>query len=123
MADIIYLNPMMGSRIKKNPFKAEKRDYPVDFGSPFEVTSIIKIKIPDGYAVEELPTPMALSLPESSGRFLYNVGGMNGEISLTSIFTISKALFTQLEYQALREFYSQAISKQEEQIVLKKARD
>ncbi|MFZ1807162.1 MAG: transglutaminase domain-containing protein [Cyclobacteriaceae bacterium] len=121
LADIIYLSPMMGSGIKENPFKAEKREYPVDFGSPFEVTSVIKVKIPDGYVAEELPAPMAVSLPEKGGRFLYNVVSMKGEISLTSMFTISKGIYTQLEYQSLREFYAQAISKQEEQIVLKKA--
>ncbi|MEQ9414020.1 MAG: transglutaminase domain-containing protein [Cyclobacteriaceae bacterium] len=121
LADIIYLNPMMGSGIKENPFKAEKREYPVDFGSPFEITSIIKVKIPDGYMAEELPAPLAIALPEKGGRFLYNVVNMNGEISLTSLFSISKGIYTQLEYQSLREFYAQAISKQGEQIVLKKS--
>lgn len=123
LADIIYLNPMMGSGIKENPFKAEKREYPVDFGSPFEFTSVIKVKIPTGYVAEELPAPMAVSLPEKGGRFLYNVVKVNGEISLTSMFTISKGIYTQLEYQSLREFYAQAISKQEEQIVLKRTKN
>ncbi|MCO5270106.1 MAG: DUF3857 and transglutaminase domain-containing protein [Cyclobacteriaceae bacterium] len=121
MADIIYLNPMMGSGINENPFKAEKREYPVDFGHPFEVTSIVTIKIPNGYVVEEMPAPAAISLPDRGGRFLYNIVNMNGQISLTSMFMINKGLYSQLEYQALREFYAQAISKQEEQIVLKKA--
>lgn len=123
LADIIYLDPMVGSGIKENPFKAERREYPVDFGSPFELTSVIKVKIPEGYIAEELPAPMAVSLPEKGGRFLYNVMSRDGVISLTSMFTISKGIYTQLEYQSLKEFYAQAISKQEEQIVLKKATD
>ncbi|MEP2670760.1 MAG: transglutaminase domain-containing protein [Cyclobacteriaceae bacterium] len=121
LADIIYLNPMMGSGLKENPFKTESREYPVDFGSPFEITSVIKVKIPDGYVAEELPAPMAVSLPERGGRFLYNVVSLNGEISLTCIFNINKGIYTQLEYQSLKELYAQAISKQEEQIVLKKS--
>lgn len=121
LTDIIYLNPMIGSGIKDNPFKAEKREYPVDFGSPFELTTVIKVKIPEGYDVEELPASMAVSLPEKGGRFFYNIANINGEIALTSMFIINKGIYTQLEYQSLREFYAKAISKQEEQIVLKKS--
>lgn len=121
LADIIYINPMMGSGIGENPFKSENRQYPVDFGSAFEYTSIIKLKIPKGYIAEELPAPMAVSLPEKGGRFLFNVVSMNGEISLTSMFIINKGIYTQLEYHGLKELYAQAISKQAEQIVLKKS--
>ncbi|HCM76648.1 MAG TPA: hypothetical protein DIS90_09720 [Cytophagales bacterium] len=120
-ADVIYLSPMIANGITENPFKAEKREYPVDFGKGFEQVSMIKIKIPKGYVVEEMPASMAIALPDKGGRFLYNISTANGEIALTSLFTISKGIFTQLEYPHLKEFYARAISKQGEQIVLKKS--
>ncbi len=120
-ADIIYLNPMLGNAIGENPFKSEKREYPVDFGSPFDQTNVIKIKIPEGYVVEDTPQPMAIALPERGGRFFYNINNMDGVLSLTTMLTISKGIYSQLEYQNLKEFFAQAISKQEEQIVLKKS--
>jgi hypothetical protein len=35
---------------KENPFKQELRQYPVDFGYPFQNKLNITIEIPDGYA-------------------------------------------------------------------------
>ncbi len=120
LADIIYLNPLFGNGIKDNPFKLETREYPVDFGSGFENTDVIKLSIPDGYEVEELPKPLALALPNNGGRYIYNINQMNGQFSLTSQFLINKGLYTQLEYQNLREFYAKVIAKQQEQLVLRK---
>ncbi|MCB0491331.1 MAG: DUF3857 domain-containing protein [Cyclobacteriaceae bacterium] len=119
-ADILYLNPMIGNSFMENPFKSETRKYPVDFGKGFEQISIMKMKIPNGYLVEELPAPMAVGLPERGGRYIYNIANSNGEIVLTSLLTISKGLYSQLEYPHLREFYNQIIAKQAEVIVLKK---
>lgn len=121
MADILYISPMLESGLKENPFKSEKREYPVDFGKPFEQTQLIRLKIPEGYVVEELPEPVAMALPNRGGRYIYNLSTMNGVISLTSQLVISKGLFTQLEYPYLREFYDKMMAKQEQQIVLKKS--
>ena len=32
--EMMYLDPFICERYKENPFKAEVREYPVDFGSP-----------------------------------------------------------------------------------------
>lgn len=121
LADIIYINPMFGGGISENPFKSEKREYPVDFGSGFEQTNIIKIKIPAGYIVEEMPKPIALALPEKGGKFFYSISNVDGVLSLTSIFSINKGMYSQSDYQHLKEFYAQAVSKHQEQLVLKKS--
>jgi hypothetical protein len=119
-ANILYINPFLNNAVKENPFKSENRVYPVDFGSPFEKTSLIKLKIPDGYVAEELPKPIAIGLPNNGGKYLYSISNMNGVISLTSIMSINKGIFTQPEYPNLREFYNQIVAKQAELIVLKK---
>jgi hypothetical protein len=120
MADILYINPIVGNAIKENPFKVEARIYPVDFGSPFEKTNLLKMKIPAGYEVEELPEPVAIALPNNGGRYIYSINNMNGIITLTSLMTINKGIFTQPEYPNLREFYNQIVAKQAELIVLRK---
>ncbi|MEZ4946866.1 MAG: transglutaminase domain-containing protein [Cyclobacteriaceae bacterium] len=71
--DILYFNPMAGTAITENPFKSETREYPVDFGKGFEQISVIKMKIPEGYEMEEFPTPLAITLPERGGRYIYNI--------------------------------------------------
>ena len=59
-------------------------------------------------------------MPENGAKYIYNVSQNGNLITVTSMFHINKSLFTQIEYPALREFYSQIVSKQAEQIVLKK---
>ena len=120
LAEIIYINPLVGHRETQNPFKSETREYPVDFGSGFEKVHLTNIKIPDGYQIEDLPENIAITLPNKGGRFIYNVGRIGNTIRLTSQLVIGKGLFTQDEYAALREFYAKVVAKQEEQFVLKK---
>ena len=100
--------------------KTEKREYPVDFGSPIEETYMAKITIPDGYVIDEIPTAKVMMLPANASRYTYNVTVTNNIITMVSMLQINKSLFVQTEYPDLREFYNQVIAKQAEQIVLKK---
>lgn len=118
--EMIYVDPFIRSAYKENPFKAEVREYPVDFGSPMEETFFLKLTIPENYTVDELPESKVLSMPENGARYVYNVAKNGNQITLTSMFHINKSMFTQLEYPYLREFYNQIVAKQAEQIVLKK---
>ena len=118
--DVLYMNPFLLMRMEANEFALEKRDYPVNFGSPFERMYTCKIKIPDGFQVDELPQSKVFALPEAGGKFLYNVARLENVISITSIFQINRDIFTQVEYPNLREFYNLVVAKQAEQIVLKK---
>lgn len=118
--DVIYIDPFLLRGYKENPFKSEKREYPVDFGSPMEETILLKLTIPDGFVVDELPESKVIMMPDNAARYLYNVSQSGNMIAVTSMFHINKSLFTQLEYPYLREFYNQIVAKQAEQIVLKK---
>ena len=117
---VIYLNPFVMDRMEENKFKSEKRLYPVDFATPFEILYLGKISIPDGFVVEELPKPKVLTLPGNGGKYVYNLSLIGNTLSITSQFSINRSLFTQNEYPVLREFYNQVVAKQAEQIVLKK---
>jgi hypothetical protein len=118
--DVIYINPFVATRFENNPFKSEKREFPVDFGNKVEVIYNSRINIPEGFTIDELPKSKVLALPEGAGRYLYNMTQMGNSISFTSNFVINKSLFLQTEYPNLREFYNQVVAKQAEQIVLKK---
>ncbi len=118
--DMIYLNPFVALQEKENPFKLEKREYPVDYGSAIEKLYLCKITIPDGYDVDELPKNVLLKLPGNAAKYAYSLVRSGNGISLTSNLQINNSLFTQEEYPNLREFYAQVVAKQAEQIVLKK---
>jgi len=119
-AGTIYMSPFVMSKIVENPFKQANRIYPVDFGHPFDEVYIAKIAIPAGYVIDEVPKNKVILLPENTARYLYNVSQIGNVLNITSNLSINKGLFTQHEYVHLREFYSQIIAKQAEQIVFKK---
>lgn len=118
--DAIYVSPFVGYNQKENPFKADERVYPIDFGSPFDRTLITTIEIPEGYTVDETPESKAMALPGNAGRLVYNTNVSGNVINITCMVSINKALFAQTDYALLREFYNQVVAKQREQIVLKK---
>jgi len=118
--DVIYLNPFITMQEIENPFKSEKREYPVDFGSPMERMYLSKIVIPTGYALDELPKTQVFVLPENAARYVFNAVLYGDVINITSHLQINKSLFVQDEYPHLREFYTRVVAKQAEQIVLKK---
>jgi hypothetical protein len=118
--EMIYFNPLFIKSIDENKFKSATREYPVDFGSPFDLIHFIKINIPSGFVVEEIPTNKAFALSGNSARFIYSVVQKESTITITSNLQINRGLFAQIEYEALREFYAQVVAKHAEQIVLKK---
>jgi hypothetical protein len=119
-ATTIYFNPFITSRANENPFKSEKREYPVDFGNQFEELYVAKIALPEGYVVDELPPSKMLMLPEGAARYTYSLTQQGDVLNFTSSLTINRSIFSQDVYPNLREFYNQVVAKQAEQIVLKK---
>ncbi len=116
----IYINPFVISQMETNPFKLEKREYPVDFGTKVEKMYMFKMAMPAGYDADELPASKIFALPGNAGRYSYNVSKTGNVINVISTLQINKSLFSQDEYSALREFYNLVVAKQNEQIVLKK---
>jgi len=120
VGDMLYLNPFILFREDANPFKLEKREYPVDFGALVEKVYLGKYAIPEGFQVDELPKSRVLVMPDKSAIYVYNVTQIGNTINILSNLQINKTVFAQQEYPNLREFYSQMVAKQAEQIVLKK---
>ena len=81
---------------------------------------MVKITLPEAYVVDELPQSKVFILPDKSGRFTYNAQINGNVINIMSSLQINKPLYIGDEYKNLREFYTQLIAKQNEQIVLKK---
>ena len=118
--ELIYLNPMLYDGIEENPFKLEKRQYPVDFAIPIEETYVFKFKIPEGYEVESLPEAARFSLPEKASSFTFSAKVLNNEINVISRLKMNKTLYVETEYAALKEYYKLITKSHAEQIVLKR---
>jgi hypothetical protein len=119
-SDLIYFNPFFNFHDTRNPYPSHERKYPIDLGMAKENVYLATITIPDSYEIEQLPEKKAFVLPEGAGKFIYSISAMGSKITLSCLFLINKTLFDAEEYSLLREIYNIYISKQSEQIVLKK---
>ena len=118
--DVMYIEPMIFAKTISNPFISETRTYPVDFEFPRETLFSLKLRIPEGFVVDELPQSKLAVLPDNAGKFVYSVSQTEGAVTITNQLSINKALFSQDEYPVLREFYNIVAAKHNEQIVLKR---
>lgn len=121
LGDIIYLSPILVDRIDANPFKLEKRQYPVDYSYPIRKQSDITVNFPKGFKIEEKPQNFEEFLPNKGGHYTYNIETGNNWIRIRSEFEITKVTFLPKEYVKLKSFYNDIIAKQAEQVVLKKS--
>ncbi|MDO6490401.1 MULTISPECIES: DUF3858 domain-containing protein [unclassified Cellulophaga] len=120
IGDKIYFSPMFFYRSKSNPFKLEKRSYPIDFSYPTETTYRIIVEIPAGYKVETLPEVKSIALPEQLGSFTFNVNQKNNQVHLLVKESINKAIVTPDYYAAVKNYFKLLIEKENEKVVLTK---
>lgn len=116
----IYVSPMLFFTNEKNPFNQETREYPVDFGFPFLDKYNITIKIPDGFTVETLPAPAAMSMEDNLGSFKFNIAVNENTLQMIISHQINNAIVSTQQYEMLKEYYKAMIAKETEKIVLKR---
>jgi hypothetical protein len=118
--NLILFNPILCGRIIENPFKLEKRDYPVEYSVPYSVTYIANITLPDEYSVKELPKSFKINLTNNKAVFIHSIRLTGKKLQVVTSFNINDVLFLPAEYENLKEFYNIAIKAQSEQIVMEK---
>jgi hypothetical protein len=119
-AGTIYLSPLHYFGPERNPFRAETRQFPVDFGYAREETVVVNLTLPDGYALAEIPKSKSLDLPDNGGRYACSTTATGTAVQLTSRLVLRKPIYTAAEYAALRELYRQLLEKQAEKLIIKK---
>ena len=117
----LYVSPLMFLTFTENPFKQEKREYPIDYGYPTEVKYTISIELPQGYAVESIPKPINLVTGDGIGSFKYSIANVGNKIQLSASATINFAIVSVEYYEVLKDFYQKIIEKESEKIVLVKS--
>ena len=120
IGDKIYFTPLLFFTMTDNPFKQETREYPIDFSYPNQDRFTMTIKIPDGYAVENMPKPAVMEMPDSIMGFKYSVSTTGQQVQILFVFDINQSIISQEDYGALKNFYKAMIEKQNEKVVLKK---
>ncbi|MDT7832415.1 DUF3857 domain-containing protein [Flavobacteriaceae bacterium S356] len=117
----MYINPLLFFTYETNPFKADKRKYPVDFGIPWKEKNTVTIEIPEGYTVESIPEVAAIGLPDGIGLFKYQVKQIGNKVKIVSLLQFNKGVIVPQYYQQLKEFFKQVVEKETEKITISKS--
>ena len=118
IGDKIYINPLLFLTQKENPFKQDKREYPIDFAYPFQDKYMVNIVIPEGYTVESIPEPVAITMEQNIGSFKFNIQAGENNIQLMAIMDMNYANIPPDYYATIKDFLQKMIEKQNEKIVL-----
>lgn len=117
----IFFNPFLVKYFSTNPFKAETRNYPVDFGYLRKFHYMANIKVPHGYRIKELPKPINLALPEGSGVLRYNTTEMQDNVMVVFSIQLKSTQYTSEGYHYVKEFFANAVEGQNQSyLVLEK---
>ena len=121
IGDKMYFSPLLWFAKKENPFKLEKRNYPIDFTYPWHDKFSVSITIPDGYKIESIPENISVGLEGKVGVFLFNVTAISAnKLQIASDVIFNKSVISAQQYQGIKELYKTLVEKQSEKIVLSK---
>ncbi|PWL37850.1 transglutaminase [Flagellimonas aquimarina] len=120
LGDKIYFRPMLFLAQTNNPFKMDKREYPIDFTFPRQKKYMINLSIPEGYQIESLPENAIVQLPNQAGTFKFKIVSQENQIRVSVSTEFTTALFPSDYYDALKEYYKNMVLKQSEKVVLSK---
>lgn len=121
LGDRIYFQPLFFMATTKNPFKAEEREFPIDFSFPRSKIVRLQIEIPEGYKIESAPESATYKLPDDLGEFTYLISTTENTINLRVISEIKASILPAGYYSALKEYYKLVVEKETEKIVLVKS--
>lgn len=120
IGDKMYFSPMLFFALKENPFKQEKREYPVDFSFPTEDRYLFNITIPDGYVVESLPKSVSIPMSDNLVVFKCLVANTDNKIQVSVTFDVNSPIIPPDYYDELKAVFSEIVKVENEKIVLKK---
>ena len=113
--DHIYVNPFLFLNFD-SPFKAEKRDLPIEFGSNLVRKHNITFELPDNYEVEEMPKPIQLKMPD--GKLMIRI--VCNKVSIAYNYTRNTLFYATSDYELIRNFYTAIEQSGNAKLVLKK---
>jgi hypothetical protein len=120
IGDKLFITPLLHEANEENPFKLEKRLYPLDLRYPLFTKTIVTLKIPNGYIVESLPESVKFVFKDGLGSYTYKLSEANGIINVVADFDLNVYLLEPEDYEAFRKFFISIVSKDAQKVVLKK---
>lgn len=116
----VYFNPIMHERLNTNPLENPERHYPVEMPYLVDNKYALRMDVPKGYAIEQLPKSVRIVLPDRSGSFEYQLQSDGKTIDFLTRLQLKRSNYSIEEYPELRSLYALIVQKEKEPIIFKK---
>ena len=100
-------------------FASEKRENPVDLRYPSAVQDVVTITLAPGLSVESLPKGITTVVPIGA-EYKSVYGDTANSYKQVRLLALGNTLFATKEYSQLREFYQNAATQDQQQVVLQR---
>jgi hypothetical protein len=118
--DLMYFDLLMGLGFSESMFREQKRTQPVEMVYPLVDDYTFKMKIPEGYKAEELPSDLDISLPNGAAKYTFTIEEKDGYLLYNARLELIKVYYDVFEFKELKGFMDKVVEKQTSQVVLKK---
>jgi len=112
----MYVRPLLFETLSRNPFVAEERVFPIDFGNKRSERYIIKVEFPQGYTMVSPPKNLMFSLPDNLGKINYKVVGQGNKLVVNVTMTMNSSIIPAIYYNELKDYYDFIIKQSNESI-------
>lgn len=118
--DKIYFNPLVIPDEKHNPFTKDERFYPIEMSYPKSNSFTVRVTIPDGYEIEEMPKPTKVVLACAPANYCQLRVSKESENSILVSYRINlpDIFFDTDQYNDLKAFWAQVIKLNDSVVVL-----
>lgn len=116
--DAVYLNPFLPKFFGSNPFTAENRQFPVDFGYDRQYTYTVSIILPEGYGASNLPAGSEYKLANNKGLLKFDSSRSGNNISLYFNLILNSSIFSVGEYDELQTLFYKALDIQNNSLII-----
>jgi len=85
--------------------------------------STVNIMVPKGYKVESLPESAMVKMNEDGANFKYIISQSANFLRIETSIDLNKSIYASSDYEYLKNFFDEIVSKHSEAIVLSKIED
>jgi len=120
-ADHIYFSPFTGTPITSNPFVEQERRLPVEFPCRQNYNMTIRLTLPDGWLIEEMPKSTKVTTADRSitGQLLFEAADEH-TLTIHYQFRLSELVYTSDNYNTLRQLFDLFASRSKDVVVIKR---
>jgi transglutaminase-like putative cysteine protease len=120
-SDYLYAGSFPVHLLSENPLRQPDRTFPLNLNFPRDITYTLNLKLPDGYAVKDLPKDKRFRVAGGEASFSRMIDEQSGTVTMRMRHVMNRSMYPARVYDRMRSLFDEIISAQNSQIVLQRA--